>query len=383
MYVVDGGGFGAKGTTEKYSSSGVDLGQLDANPSYAVAADPSGNEVYVDEGNQVTEFDSAGKEVGAPTGSGRIGGSFGVSADDGTLAIGNPSEINVDLYGPSFTPPDPSTDNPLVIDSVSAPGTRYTGDFETTPSGRYASFTSSLPLTGYTNAAHREIFRYDETTNETDCASCNPTAEEATGEASLAPNGLSLTNDGLVFFNSTEGLVDRDLNNKVDAYEWEPEGFEFEYEQNNEQKSITCESAGGCVQLISSGTALLGSALLGASANGTDAFFFTRDTLVSSDRNGNRVKIYDARSLSGYAQVPPPVPCKASDECHGPASSAPPPPEIKSDASTPGGNAVPTRLKCTKGFIKKHGHCVKKHHGVRHKHRHRAHHRGHSAHQRG
>ena len=40
-----------------------------------------------------------------------------------------------------------------------------------------------------------------------DCASCNPTSEQATGEATLAANGLSLTDDGRVFFNSTEGLV--------------------------------------------------------------------------------------------------------------------------------------------------------------------------------
>ncbi len=39
---------------------------LDANPSYGVAVDPSDNHVYVDEGNQVSEFDSSGNPVGDP-----------------------------------------------------------------------------------------------------------------------------------------------------------------------------------------------------------------------------------------------------------------------------------------------------------------------------
>ncbi len=87
-------------------------------------------------------------------------------------------------------PSDPSTDNPLVLDSVSSPGTRNTADFQVTPSGNYAVFTSTLPLTGYDNAAHREVFRYDAPSDKLDCASCNPTSEQATGEATLASNGL-------------------------------------------------------------------------------------------------------------------------------------------------------------------------------------------------
>ena len=373
VYVVDGGGFGAKGTTEMYSSSGTDLGQLDGNPSYAVAVDPADDHVYVDEGNQVAEFNPSGEEVGVPTGSGALLKSFGVSADAGTLAIGNPSEIDVQLYGPAFVPSDPSTDNPLVIDSDGEPGIPHSGDFETTPSGQYAAFTSSMPLTGYDNTTHREVFSYNDVADATSCASCNPTGEQATNDASMAPEGLSLTKDDRVFFNTAEGLVDRDLNNKIDAYEWEPEGYEFDYEEKGEQKSLTCEEPGGCVQLISSGTAALGSALLGASSDGADAFFFTRDSLVSSDLSGNRVKVYDARSLGGYGQIPPPHQCQASDECHGPGSATPPPPAIKSISETPGGNeSPPPPVKCRKGFSKKHGHCVKRR---KHRHHQRAHHR--------
>jgi hypothetical protein len=167
----------------------------------------------------------------------------------------------------------------MVVDSLRSAATRRTADFEVTPSGSYAAFPSALPLTGYDNAGHREVFRYDSANEAIDCASCNSTGELATGEAGLAPNGLSLTNDGRVFFNADEGLVDRDLNEKQDAYEWEKAPGETE----------------GKDQLISSGTSILASSLLGVSANGVDAYFFTHETLASGDRNGGRVKLYDAR----------------------------------------------------------------------------------------
>ena len=78
-------------------------------------------------------------------------------------------------------PYDPQTDNPLVIDSVSAPGTRHTGDFQETPSGKDAVFTSTLALTGYdTGLIHREVFRFDESSG-VECPSCNSTEEEASG----------------------------------------------------------------------------------------------------------------------------------------------------------------------------------------------------------
>ena len=46
---------------------------------------------------------------------------------------------------------------------------------------------------------------------------------------------------------------------------------------------------------ISTGTSPFDSSLLSVSANGTDAYFFTRDTLAPQDENGPTVKIYDAR----------------------------------------------------------------------------------------
>ncbi len=359
-YVTNGGTYGGRaGTTEKYDSSGNDLGQLDGNPSKGVAVDPSNDHVYVDEGNRVVEFDSTGNPVGVPTGSALLVGSISLAADSGTLAISNPGQTNVAMFGPPAVPPDPSTDNPLVVDSVSSAETRNTADFQVNPSGNDAVFTSTLPLTGYDNAAHREVFRYDAPSDNLDCASCNPTGEQANGEATLASNGLSLTDDGRVFFNSTEGLVDRDLNEREDVYEWEPQGAG--------PKEATCEIPAGCQDLISTGTSPYASSLLSASSDGTDAYFFTRDTLVSGDDNGSRVKIYDARAAGGFPQVPPPHQCQASDECHGPGSQEPPPPSI---------NTLKGTLSNLTHQSNQRRH--KKHHHHHHHHHHRTvhHHRG-------
>jgi hypothetical protein len=366
VYVANGGGLErTKGITKVFNSSGTQLGILTEASSRGLAVDPSDNHVYVDEGARVAEFDSSGDEVNAPTGVGLLSGSIGLAADSGTIAASNPGQANVAAFGPAVVPRDLSTDNPVVVDSVDSAGTRNTADFQVSLSGDYAAFTSTLPLTGYDNAANPEIFRYDAATEEISCASCNPTSEEATGEATLASDGLSLTDDGRVFFNSTEGLVDRDLNGKRDVYEWSA--------QRPTTEVGACHLEGGCVELISTGTSPFDSSLLGASTDGTDAYFFTRETLVTGDENGTRVKLYDARALGGFPQVPPPHECQASDECHGAGTQAPPPPNVKTVVGTPVGNATPS-LKCKKGQVKKQGKCFKKHPPRRH---HKAHRKAH------
>jgi hypothetical protein len=65
--------------------------------------------------------------------------------------------------------------------------------------------------------------------------------------------------------------------------------------------------------------------LIGITRSGTDVFFTTHDSLVGQDLNGPFLKFYDARTGGGFPFKPGPAPCQAADECHGPASSAPPP----------------------------------------------------------
>ncbi len=394
VYVEDGQSPSERDEAAAYDGfTGAFIGvlELSREAAFGIAVDtggtpitnPSYNHVYVNEGdregslgNQVVEYEpTVGTELGAmedgSIGFGRLArlegesGSSGLAASAGRLLVSQAESGEVLEFGPRAIPSDPETDNPLVLESVASPESRHTADFQVTPSGNFAAFTSTLPLTGVNSASHREIFRYDASTEALTCVSCSPTGEQATGESTLASNGLSLADDGRVFFNSSEGLVDRDLNEREDVYEWEPDGAG--------PPRARCENAAGCLGLITPGTSPFNSSLLSASADGTDAFFFTRDALVHGDENGSRVRIYDAREEGGFPFTPSPVPCKASDECHGAGSPLPEPPNIQSVGSSPGGNErspLTTVNSCKKGFILRHGHCAKRskphrHHGRR------------------
>ena len=61
---------------------------------------------------------------------------------------------------------------------------------------------------------------------------------------------------------------------------------------------------------------------------------------MPQDKNGTLAKIYDAREEGGFPFLPDPVPCKASDECHGAGSAAPGPLPIGTITGN-GGNAEP------------------------------------------
>src|SRR5262249_10351539 len=159
----------------------------------------------------------------------------------------------------------------------------------------------------------------------------------------LTPHGLNLTDDGRVFFTANEQLALRDTNETADVYEWEEEGGRE------------------VVSLISSGTNPEGSTLASASADGTDVFFFTRDSLAPQDKNGAPVKIYDGREFGGFLYIAPPFPCKASDECHGPGTRAADPPDI----NTKEGSGRPSKTEqhkgCKRNLVHKHGKCIRRH----------------------
>ena len=127
--------------------------------------------------------------------------------------------------------------------------------------------------------------------------------------------------------------------------------------------------------VLPTGVSRFDSSLLSASADGTDAYFFTRDSLAPQDENGPTMKIYDARSHGGFVFEPNAVPCKASDECHGPGTVAAPAPEINTVHGDPA-NAVEEKAEkktCPKGKHLKKGRCVKPHHQKKKGHRRKGH----------
>jgi hypothetical protein len=275
--------------------------------SRALATDPVNDDLYVNEGNRIQIFDSSGEPLNT-VGSGFLSGSRGVAVNGSSHHVYAPNALKIADFGFSPAAWHP-IDNPAVINGVKQAGTHSTADFQITPNGRFAAFASSLSLTGFANLGHSEIYRYDSQEDGIDCASCATTGAAAKSDTTLAPNGLNISQNGRVFFTSDEGLVLSDTNEKKDAYEW---------------------SGGAKIGLISTGRSLADSSLLTVSQDGADVFFFTRDVLVPEDENGGAVKIYDAREGGGYLQRSTPPPCAASDECHGPGTQAPPPPNINS-----------------------------------------------------
>jgi hypothetical protein len=320
---------------------------LDA--SRALGSDQATHEVFVSEGNTVGVFDEDGNRLSTISGEGAFSGARGVAVRSGTghVFVSAKSAGKIVEFG-YLLPPYKPIDNPSIVHAVDRAYTHSYEDFQVTRDGRYAAFNSAMPLTGYENLGHMEIFRYDSDGDEVACPSCASTLAPAKASNSLSPYGLGISRDGRVFYTSLEGLVLSDTNQETDAYEW------------NEGK----------IGILSTGQGLEGSALLSASEDGQDAFFFTREQLVSSDENGGAVKIYDAREGGGFLQLPTAPPCAASDECHGAGTEAPPPPNVNS-LEGPGATGFgPPGAHCRKGFVERNGRCTKKH-KKHHRHGHR------------
>jgi sugar lactone lactonase YvrE len=319
-------------------------GAFFANEGASVEADPTTNEIFV--------IESEEERIGAYTASGVLIGHYGEGKLSFIRKVGvNPANhhVYVSSYREGFKLTEIGyepvefhlLENAAVRHAKSQPETHTYGDFQITPDGKYAAFASAQPVTGYNSTEHAEVFRYEPSSGETICASCNPTNARPSGNSSLPTNGLGLLEDGRVFFDSKDSIAPRDLDGKEDAYEW----------------------SDGEVQLISTGVSPFDSSLLGVSADGKNAYFFTRDTLVPQDTNGSLVKVYDAREEGGFPFTPPPVPCKASDECHGPSSQAPGPPDVGTIRGTSGQYLEAPAAKkktCPHGKVLRGKKCVKK-----------------------
>ncbi len=217
---------------------------------------------------------------------------------------------------------------------------------EVTPNGDHMAFVVNSNITGYNSAGHTEMYTYDPESGRVTCASCRPDGQPPTSEVLASQNGAFQTNDGRVFFSTSDSLTPKDSDGVEDVYEFSE----------------------GRPQLISSGTGsappsydgyasqFSATGLVGVSADGTDVYFATIDTLVSQDHNGSRPKIYDARVGGGFPAERTPPDCEAADECHGPSSEPPVLPPDRTSAEL----GTPTKQKAAK-HKKKHKHHKKKH----------------------
>jgi hypothetical protein len=353
--IAYGGALAKEYTVAEFDASAPELpgDEMSVSPVNRIYSDPGNDDLYVDTGEKIVVLNSARESLGE-FGMGKLASSQGVAVNAATEHAYASSGEKVLEFGIETLPYVP-IDNPLVVDAVHDSGTARTSDFQTTSSGAFAAFPTRERLDpNYDNDGHAEVYRYETGADSLRCASCTPTGAPAGADSSLAANGRSLTDDGRVFFDSDDVLVLRDANSRKDIYEWEEQGS-----GNCTSSNPNFFSSGICMSLISTGTSPFDSSLLSASADGTDAYFFTHDTLTHEDENGPVAKIYDARANGGAFRIPPPALCAASDECHGPGTEAPPAPSVRTKAGSPG-NHRNNAIHCRKGFVKKHGKCVKK-----------------------
>jgi hypothetical protein len=260
--------------------------------------------------------------------------------------------------------------------------------------GQHLLFLSQARLSGYDNTPVepadcgqaiagvfqsepcQEVFLYDAGSHGLACLSCNPTGERPEGsstipsaitngkQAAAAPGQIVTdaykprvlsANGRRLFFDSRDALLLQDTDKAPDVYEWEAQG------------EGSCQGAGGCLSLVSSGRSQGGAVFVDASANGSDAFFLTEGSLVPSDPGS--VDLYDAREGGGFPEAPSEIPCQA-DACQTlPAEPEDPEPGTlrqgpgnppSSPSSTP--LSPPSATKCAQGRVLEKGRCVSKPH---------------------
>jgi WD40-like Beta Propeller Repeat len=289
--------------------------------------------------------------------------------------------------------------------------------------GRWLAFMSERPLTGYdsrdarTGRPDEEVFLYHAGAGGSGgegklvCASCNPTGARPRGEefAAFSYGGVDgtsrswppgqgiaasvpfwmgyqldtalyqpryLSDAGRLFFNSEDSLVPTDTNGTGDVYQYEPSADAEEAPPGDtcsSEASTFSAVAGGCVDLISSGTSAEESGFLDASESGSDVFFFTNARLSPADVDSAR-DVYDAHVCSADFPCPPPPPppppaCQG-DACQSPVQAPDDPTPGSLTFSGPGNHppvlTPPAKKKTTKKTVKckkpkklSHGKCVK------------------------
>jgi hypothetical protein len=217
----------------------------------------------------------------------------------------------------------------------------------TSPDGRYFAFNSVRGLSGGP-AGTKQIFLYDAIAMTLSCASCLPDGGVPAGPSQIpppistteaeAPGYLprGLTDQGQLFFTTSQSLLSADTDGVADVYE---------YRQG--------------LHLISDGSKSGPSYFFDASVGAGDVFFATSDALVRSDTD-NALNLYDARVGGGFAEPPAPAPpCAAGESCRSPGSGEPPTGTLATPSRAGAGNVV-QRKRCKRGKVKRKGRCVRK-----------------------
>jgi hypothetical protein len=217
------------------------------------------------------------------------------------------------------------------------------------PDGRYLLFESNRDLTGYETDGAAEAYLYDAEAGVEPlvCVSCRqdgrpsnyvtntaPRLESASGWAYSSlrwdwPRTL-VEREGrpLVFFTSHDRLADGAAEGENNLYEWAHRQLYRVATDLPGATSLKGEEVGGTLLSFA-----------GASADGTDLYFFDAGALNWEDPEARRAA-WDARVAGGFAEPAASVSCEPANEasCQGAASPAPSSPAVGSSTFAGAGN---------------------------------------------
>ncbi|HVC08275.1 MAG TPA: hypothetical protein VND98_11930 [Solirubrobacterales bacterium] len=335
-------------------------------------ATPDGASAFYTVAGHLYSYSAASHSSTDLTPSGGVEGVLGASEDGSRVYYATPSGIFLSQAGVRTPVAAPAAAQPAAQPSDYPP---TTGTARVSAGGETLLFLSKAPLTGYDNTDQStgqpdsEVFLYDASGGgRVTCLSCNPTDERPIGPSTIpgavsngtGPDAVDVykprvlsADSHRVFFDSSDALVPLDANHASDVYQWEAQG------------EGTCQRPDGCLDLISSGKDPEGASFVDASADGSDVYFLTSASLVSSDPGS--ADIYDARIGGGF-----PV-AKGGEICVGESCIPLPPPVEEPPVGTmiPGPANPPVSFPKIKTPGKQH-----RHHRRRHK-RATRHRRGH------
>lgn len=252
----------------------------------------------------------------------------------------------------------------ILVDDNGVPKSSWRA--QATPSGSHLVFQARANVTGDEPSGVRQVYRVEAESGDTVCVSCLRTGgdPEPDGDffdfltAFKVPGKpyRAISDDGRsIFFTKKDALAPGAVQGRPNLYEWRdgqiaflgasfeaPGKFNFEYR---------------------------GLQFVGASADGTDVYFTSRDRLTWEDED-DLMDVYDARVGGGFPQPPPaPAPCDpgVEDACQSPQPSAASPGGAASAAFSGPGNVIPKasrKPRCPRGkrLVKtgKRHRCVKK-----------------------
>ncbi|MGN6201888.1 MAG: hypothetical protein ACTHNY_05735 [Solirubrobacterales bacterium] len=213
--------------------------------------------------------------------------------------------------------------------------------------GRYFALYATV------DGTDRVVELYDAETKEVSCVSCRADGTPVSAELPVGGGGditinnrygLSVADDGTVYFSTRARLVAADVNGTRDVYTWRD----------------------GKPTLISPGTGPYDARYLDATPDGSNIFFATAQKLVGRDTD-KAYDVYDARINGGLpAQSPPPAQECLRDDCKATPNAGPELPFGGSEALSGPENVKPVkhkkcgknkRAKKVKGKVR----CVRKH----------------------